>query len=152
MKLACVAECPETMLGRLKACPEPNDKAAWLAEKNCRPPDDAGIVNGVRLPQHVVEELRLLGLPLTVYTRGELDAIIAACAFDAHLIDDPNGVNLWDKMTLTKREAMEDKGETDLDPWRGKPLHPLHAGFGDVLLKQRLDDDNSDDTHELSST
>lgn len=147
MRFTCVADCPETMLGRLKACPKPEETPAWLEA-------DKDISGGLRLPLHVREELRKLGLPLAAYTRGELEAILAACAFDARLVDDPNGINLWDKLTLTEREKMEDKGETDVDPWRGKPLHPLQAGNGfcNELRKQRLHlSENENDNQELPS-
>lgn len=148
MRFACVADCPEAMLGGLKACPQPEENTAWLAERNIPPPEDSGMVNGVQLPQYVLEELRLLAFPLSVYTQGELQAILAACAGDAHLIDDPNGVNLWDKMTLTWREEMEDKGKIDMDPWRGKPLHPLYPSYGflDALHLQRDGGDCEDET------
>lgn len=117
----CVSECPEEMLGGLKACPLPDDNAAWM-HVSC----DGESVNGVRLPVHVREELRKLGLPLAAYTRGELEAIMAACTFDARLVDDPDGVNLLDKMTLTHHEKLEDAGATNFNPWRrAKPQHPL---------------------------
>jgi hypothetical protein len=66
--------------------------------------DGDAMINGVALPQRVIEELRRQGIPLSWYTPGELEDALEACSFDSQLIDDVNGVNFHDKLTLTKAE------------------------------------------------
>jgi len=63
-------------------------------------------INGIRLPDSVVEELRMIGLPLSWYNKGELEDAVLACKYDNHLIDDEDGVTLRDKMTLTYEEKL----------------------------------------------
>ncbi len=64
-------------------------------------------INGVALPQRVVEELRRLGRPLSWYTHHELEDAVLACAVDGQLIDDPNGTDFQDMLTLTEDEKHE---------------------------------------------
>lgn len=79
------------------------------------PPERAGpaIAGEMDLPPYLLEELRLLGLPLASYTRGELESARIACAVDGKLIDDPDGFNFLDKlqMTYAEREARRRKTE-----------------------------------------
>lgn len=62
------------------------------------------MVNGVVLPDNVVRELQRLGRALDWYTHGELQSAVKACAVDANLIDDPDGINFIDKLELTDEE------------------------------------------------
>lgn len=67
------------------------------------------IVNGVTLPQRVVDELRRLGISLSWYSASELEDAIAACAIDGELIDDDEGINFRDMLHRTDREKEEDE-------------------------------------------
>lgn len=66
-------------------------------------------INGVQLPDSVIEELRKLGVPLYWYSRSELEDAVQACAYDRHLVDDEHGITFRDKLSLTYEEkiAME---------------------------------------------
>lgn len=66
-------------------------------------------VDGVSLPDNVLDELRRLGLPLSFFNRGELEDAVIACAVDSELADDENGINFRDKLTLTRRESLLQK-------------------------------------------
>jgi hypothetical protein len=96
-------DCPEQWLGDLKPP---------LAVVSARDPDilpGEAIINGVVLPQSVIEELRKLGIPLTWYNRGELEDAVEACVMDARLIDDKQGVNFRDQLKLTSNEQQPRK-------------------------------------------
>ena len=95
-----VMECPESMLGSLAP--------VYCSDSAERPyprimSGDA-MVDGVELSEQVLEELRRLGMPLWSYNRGELIDAKNACHFDGQLVDDENGLNFRDKLTLTDRE------------------------------------------------
>lgn len=99
-----VMDFPEAMLGGMTSFTPP---PAFVREQleECSPIHEGEVViNGVVLPRNVVEELRLLGMPLASYTRGELQAANMACAIDGELIDDPNGNSFLDKLQLTEAE------------------------------------------------
>lgn len=65
------------------------------------------VINGVALPDRVVAELKRLGITLSWYSAGELENAVQACAFDAQLIDDPNGDDFLDKLVLTQDEQQD---------------------------------------------
>lgn len=64
------------------------------------------IVNGVELPNHVAEELRMLGIPMGSYSNGQLEAAIIASHYDRQVFDDDKGISFADKLTLTRQEKM----------------------------------------------
>jgi hypothetical protein len=72
------------------------------------------VINGVALPQQVIEELRKLGIALSWYNAGELRDAIEATHFDGQLVDDHHGVNFRDKLHHTEEEK-----ETDEHGWNG---------------------------------
>jgi hypothetical protein len=65
---------------------------------------DPNEINGIVLPQNVINQLRLLGLPIEWYTAGELQDAVIACSADATLIDDVNGDNFRDRLRLDADE------------------------------------------------
>ena len=87
---------------------------------------DQNVINGVSLPDNVIEELRLLGIPLASYNPGELKAAILACAYDSELVDDPHGLHFFDKLSLTHREILErEREEAEAERHRKtKTSHP----------------------------
>jgi hypothetical protein len=107
------------------------------------PVDSAATINGVELPQRVLDELKRLGIALANYNAGELQAAVRACAIDGQLIDDKNGANFFDQLELDDDEIAEDSGEKDASPWRGKPtLNPPtpsdNAGFASLNFTDLL--------------
>lgn len=88
------------------------------------PPDDPLEINGVRMTQVAIEQLRLLGLPLTWYTPDELEDAVVACQADARLIDDPHGDDLQDKLRL---DASETCPESFHEPPHEASLPVLHG-------------------------
>lgn len=110
-------DCPEQLLGNIPSMPPPAAHSIWHSDqdqaiqpsRDCHPQisEGAAVINGVALPLRVIQELKRLGVPLAWYTHGELAQAVDACAFDAQLIDDPDGVNFRDKMVLTDREKEE---------------------------------------------
>ena len=82
-------------------------------------PDDphSTIINGVQLPERVIQELRRLGMALSWLTPGELEDAVIACNYDGVLIDDPDGDNFRDKLTLTHAEKIKKRkiAETNND-------------------------------------
>lgn len=64
----------------------------------------AVVINGIALPQTVIDQLRLLGLPLSWYNAGELRDAVDACAIDCTLIDDDEGIGFEDKLHLSDDE------------------------------------------------
>lgn len=62
------------------------------------------ILNGVSLPQNVINELRRLGITLSWYSAGELQDAVIACSYDSNLIDDEAGCHFRDKLQLTDDE------------------------------------------------
>jgi hypothetical protein len=106
--MTCFVDCPESMLGSIEpskigllACNEQEHATLQWPQQN-----NGAVVNGVFLPQHVIEELRRLGLPLGWYNAGELEDAVIACAFDETLIDDDEGANFHDMLSLTNEEKL----------------------------------------------
>lgn len=99
-----LVDCCTSELGQL---PPPGD---WYSppvkDRAIQRADNQVIINGVPLPDNVVEELRILGLPLFSYNRGELEDAVIACHYDSKLIDDKAGENFRDKLTLTNEERI----------------------------------------------
>lgn len=85
------------------------------------------VVNGVNLPLQVIEQLRQAGISaISWLTSSELQDAIYACKFDGQLIDDPGGISLRDKMTLTHAEQQARR------PQRKKP-----RSFAEMILEER---------------
>jgi hypothetical protein len=103
---AAFIDCSEAMLGNLASqClghfPDQNHSII--------PDHRSGevVINGVALPRRVADQLRLLGISLSWYSGSELADAVEACAYDSVLVDDVNGVNFNDKLTLTDREKQQ---------------------------------------------
>ncbi|MDX2074492.1 MAG: hypothetical protein SFX19_09060 [Alphaproteobacteria bacterium] len=63
------------------------------------------VVNGVSLPLHLIEQLRMAGVSAVNWlSASELQDAVQAAKFDTRLVDDPHGTSLRDKMTLTHAE------------------------------------------------
>ena len=102
-------------------------------------------INGIIVPEDVRVQLREMGLSTNAYTQGELREAIAADA-DGRLVDDPNGVNFADKLSLSAGEILN-KGEfrdededgipddIDIDP-KPKACH-MTMGFTQMIKNQR---------------
>ena len=73
----------------------------------------AAVINGVVLPQRVLEELRRLGTALSWYSAGELEDAVEACAVDGQLIDDPMGMNFRDRLSLSEAEKAKRENIAD---------------------------------------
>ncbi len=101
-----MTDCSLSNLGQL----EPTDLTQYGAPN---PYADQHVINGVTLPESVVEELRLLGIPLASYNAGELKAAILACAYDSELVDDHHGLHFLDKLSLTHREKVDRERDSD---------------------------------------
>ena len=74
--------------------------------------------------------MRELGYSLEVFTPGQLQEAIQACAYDGKLIDDPDGVHFSDRLVKDHREAYEElyDNDTDVLVYRsrgGKVQHPV---------------------------
>jgi hypothetical protein len=80
--------------------------------------DHGAMINGVYLPQNVVDQLRQLGISLSWYTQAELEDAVEACAFDGTLIDDHDGIHFRDKLELTEKAAEDEFGERHDSPYR----------------------------------
>jgi hypothetical protein len=61
-------------------------------------------INGIRMSQVAVTQLKRLGLPLEWYTADELEDAVIACNADANLIDDPHGHTFQDRLYLDPEE------------------------------------------------
>lgn len=92
------------------------DRVEW--GRMVTPPDPLEI-NGVRMTQTALDQLKLQGLPVHWYTSDELEDAVIACQADATLIDDPDGHTLEDKLYL---EAHEKPGAEELPVLHG--FHP----------------------------
>lgn len=80
-----------------------------LLPENCHAVSEGEtVINGVALPQQVIEELRKLGIALSWYNAGELRDAIEATHFDSQLVDDHNGVNFRDRLRHTEEEKEAD--------------------------------------------
>lgn len=64
----------------------------------------AQTVNEVDLPAHVVKELTMLGQALEWYTQHQLQTAVNVSAVDMKVVDDPHGVDIYDKMDLSPSE------------------------------------------------
>ena len=89
--------------------------------------DDGIIINGVVVPKLVADQLRQLGVSLSWYSKGQLEAAINGCSVDCNLIDDPDGANFFDDLKLDEHEREENEGEIDIDPYRRNKLNSLHG-------------------------
>lgn len=78
-------------------------------DKRSGPKKDPLEINGVRMSQVAMDQLRRLGLPLEWYTADELEDAVVACETDATLIDDPNGTTYEDKLHLDADELDGDE-------------------------------------------
>jgi hypothetical protein len=125
MSLNYFVDCPESALGTLSGytVPPPTDTDKFTQKY----PLD---INGIDLPLNVIRELSRLGRPLAWYTRGELRAATIACAPDGNLVDDPEGANFDDMLTLTndekkKREKKPNTFCEELELERERQKHQL---------------------------
>lgn len=83
--------------------------AALIADTSSHISEGEAVINGVDLPQQVIEELRKLGIALSWYNAGELHDAINATHFDGQLVDDHHGVNFRDKLHHTEEEKEADE-------------------------------------------
>jgi hypothetical protein len=103
----------EQMLGCISPCILPNKPLHnnGLFEFNMSEPtancNDRRAHNTTRIPDHVVEELNRLGIPIGWYSSGEIQDAILACNYDRKLIDDDEGETFKDKLILTHEEKLE---------------------------------------------
>src|SRR5438105_4457945 len=97
---------------------EPDKKMGETSQPSLHVVEGAVIVNGVALPQVVVDQLRQLGIALSWYSEGELEDAVEACAFDCQLIDDDDGVDFEDKLHYSEHKREEDDGEIEKEPVR----------------------------------
>lgn len=123
-------------------------EATELSTNLCPPiHEGTAVINGVELPERVIEELRRLGIALSWYSHGELEAAVNACAYDGQLIDDPDGVDFMDELELTPHEEKEENGEIEAFPARHQLLHvkPFHImqGFAEKVAANNDDDDSA---------
>jgi hypothetical protein len=108
----------ESVFHRLwhKACANENQSHSF---------DDGSVeISGVRVPAYVVEELQRLGISLSAYNPGELQAAIMACSVDRKLVDDVRGDNFLDMLELHKdEEHMQHALHTDTpNPFYDRPM------------------------------
>lgn len=68
--------------------------------------DKYEVISGLVISEHVIKELRKLGIALNWYNIGELEDAIIACAVDMNLIDDDDGIDFRDKLLLSHRERL----------------------------------------------
>ena len=101
------------------------------------------IVNGVALPQNVIDQLRMLGISIAWYTQGELEEAVEACAFDGTLIDDDEGIDFRDRLHRTESEKDDDYDERMGHRYRLNMLHVKpwdlwpDTRYRDKLIKER---------------
>lgn len=73
---------------------------------------DGGVtVNGVELPRDLVLQLQQLGVPLTSYTKGQLEEALQAYAMDGRLVEDHGATNFQDSLHLSSEEAAQGRGQ-----------------------------------------
>lgn len=75
-------------------------------------------VNGVYLPQNVIDQLKQLGISLAWYTQTELEDAVEACAVDGVLIDDNKGIHFRDKLQMSEQMYEDEFGERHESPYR----------------------------------
>lgn len=68
----------------------------------------AVVVNGVTLPQNVINQLQQLGLPLSWYNNGELEDAVIACAFDGNLIDEDDDIPCGEHYFTDEKKHMQE--------------------------------------------
>jgi hypothetical protein len=103
----------EHMLGQISPCILPSNKlhglelcdSAFSMESQMHPDDRRSA--STRLPDHVLEELKRVGIPVGWYNHGELQDMVLGCAYDRTLIDDEDGHTLKDKLSFTYEEKLE---------------------------------------------
>jgi|GEM_PF-3257906 len=111
--------------------------------------DGSIVVNGVPIPKLVADQLRQLGLSLSWYSKGQLEAAINGCSVDCNLVDDPEGINFFDDLRFDDRERAEAEGEVDIDPNRRhklsihgsvftEPDEHKHSAFYDSSFRDRI--------------
>jgi hypothetical protein len=122
-------------------CPDDDDyfPAARTASPkpdndNQKPANGSIVVNGVVLPQAVADQLRMLGLSLSWYSAGELQAAVQDCVVDENLIKDPNGLNFMDDLIVDDYDMFIDPDDDDDTNYsRLNLIHPGHANiFGEL--------------------
>ena len=78
------------------------------------------VVGTVAVPQHVIEELRLLGISAVSWLLpGELEDAVRACSVDRNLNDNPNGHTLKEKMVCSEQDKKR-AGRAMYPAWFGK--------------------------------
>ncbi|MDX1974442.1 MAG: hypothetical protein SFT92_02075 [Rickettsiales bacterium] len=75
-------------------------------------------IGGVALPAGVVFQLQQLGVPLSSYTPGQLEAAVRACSYDNTLVDDHDAHSFDDAITLTCHEKQVAAGTQEPDYWK----------------------------------
>jgi len=76
------------------------------------------IINGIALPQTVIDQLRQHGFNPEWCTRCELQAAEQEVLVDGTVFHDPDGNNFFDDLELTEEEIEEENGEIDPPPYR----------------------------------
>jgi hypothetical protein len=129
-----VIDCPQRLLGSLKP-PSMEPESHGLRR------DGSTVVNGVELPAHVLEELRLQGIAPGWYNSGQLQDAVIACAHDRKLIDDEHGTHFGDQLTLHPHEKNAGNALYEGSRHRGKsspkPHHPLSRGWAQKETERR---------------
>lgn len=96
---------------------------------------DPNEVHGIVLPQNVINQLRLLGIPVEWYTAGELQDAVIACSSDATLVDDHEGTSLRDKLRLDESEKEERRLRREA---RAQVKHEEEKHHHDEMEKEHL--------------
>jgi len=151
-------DCPESALGSL-------DAADSFPQFPVESQNSDKSINGVTIPQNVIDQLRRLGVALSWYTPGELQAAVNSCAVDCTLIDDPDGINFMDDLSLTEDKIEADAGEIS-EPWRASEKHiknpeltanPFYPSFRDQARNDNKPDQHKaiknedDDAHSIGA-
>jgi hypothetical protein len=110
---------------------------------------DPNEVNGIVLPQNVINQLRLLGLPIEAYTAGELQDAVLACSADATLVDDHEGIGLRDKLRLdgSEKEERRLRREARICRMQEEEKHHCDEMHKEHLLMEEHDEYTMSDLH-----
>lgn len=143
--------CSESMLGNLSAtylC-QPISLYGGYEHADNNKFNTSANIKGVELPARVIEQLRLLGMPLSWYNAGELEDAVEACSFDGVLIDDPSGVNFRDKLRLCDDEKEK---RIERNSSKKPPIQVQSPSYDRWIARIRSERTISDDDTELLST
>lgn len=98
------------------------------------------VINGVELPELVVMQLKMLGVPLANYNGSELKDAVNACAVDCTLIDDDDGLDFRDKLTLNddEREGRSTLGKVKVLSMENFGVSEYGGAFTNRLRMERI--------------